>query len=214
MRPGLVAVGVAFVLVGASIIITVLLPNNATSVERTSTAVVDQLAPGDYHWFDFSATGKASGSLSLSWVASGKVAVTWYQLSSCSGSTGSCFNSTALHQWFSTTSGTWSTSGSVASLYRLWVQDNANQSINFSASLSEVYHPLPLALQLIPLALVLSGGSLLIGTGAVAVYLGLFLPSGTFEGFGAPPPVPDDLGTPAEGDGTDPPPPSRRAGSR
>lgn len=183
MRLRLVALGAAFLVVGASMVVVVLLPGESPTVQRKATVLADQLGPGSSRVFVFPATTASSASLSLSWQATFGLDVYWYVLTPCSQSTGWCLPPAPLFNWSGTTSGLWSSTGSVSAFYELWVGGNtSNLSVNFQANFLEVYHPLLLPLLPLPLGLVLGGASLLAGTGAVVAYLGLFLPAGTFSG--------------------------------
>lgn len=211
MRPGLVAVGAAFALVGAGVIVAVLWAPDATPVTRSHGAVVDSLAPGDWRQFNVPATPSSSAQMSLQWTSSNVVVVDWYYLFSCTNSsTGWCPPFQPIVSWFAVSSGNWSVSGNSASYYLLYVQDASNVSVNFSATFVEHYRPTPLTLEPMPLAVVLAGGSLLTGTGAVALYLGLFLPTGVYSGLVGPPPEiwsEEELGP----EGTEGPPPTGRS---
>lgn len=189
MRPGLVAVGAAFALVGAGVILAVLWAPDAPSVTRSHGTVVDSLAPGDWRQFTVPATASSSAQLSIQWTASDAVVVDWYYLYHCTNSsTGWCPPFQPIVSWFGNTSGNWSYSGGAAAYYLLYVQDDSNAPVNFSATFVEHYRPSTLTLEPLPLAVVLAGGSLLTGTGAVGLYLGLFLPPGVYSAFAGPPP--------------------------
>lgn len=181
MRPGLVAVGAAFALVGAGVILAVLWTEDAPTVPRSSTVAIDNLGAGNPALFTLNAAAAAYAQITLHWIASANVSVNWYLTVSCQSSTGWCIESAPAATWPSGTSGSWSHSGTAISVYVLAVQDASTSSVNFSASFLEKYQPAPLALPLLPLGIVLTGGSLLAGTGAVVLYLGLFLPSGVYS---------------------------------
>ncbi len=206
MRPGLVAVGAAFALVGAGVIVAVLWAPDAPMVSRTHSAVVDSLAPGDWRQFTLSAVTSSSAELSVRWTASHPVVVDLYYLFSCTNSsTGWCPPFSPIVSWFGNTSGNWTYNGSVVAYYLLYVQGASNLSANFSSTFTEHYRPNTLTLEPLPLAMVLAGGSLLTGVGAVGIYLGLFLPTGVYSPLGGLPPDepwreddlgPEDLDTP------------------
>lgn len=181
MRPGLVAVGAAFAVIGAGVLVSVLYTADAPSVERNGSVAVQNLGPGNWTLFTVPATSQSSATLSLHWSSSAAVAVNWYLTVSCQSASGWCIETAPVASWFGNTSGSWGSSGGAIALYVLWVQDTANTPVNFSAAFAESYHPTTLTLLPIPLAVVLAGGSLLAGTGAVAIYLGLFLPTGVFS---------------------------------
>lgn len=186
MRPWLVAVGAAFALVGAGVIVVVLTPPDAPTVGKTGDIAIDGLAPSGWRLVAVPAVAASDASIAITWNATGPAAVSFYPTTSCRSPAGWCVDPSPLYSWFNNLSGTWSSSGAAVGLYAVYVQDTTNTSISFTATFSEEYHPALLTLLPIPLAVVLAGGSLLIGTGAVGLYLGLFLPSGVFPQLGRP----------------------------
>ena len=69
------------------------------------------------------------------------------------------------------------------------VDDPGDAGLNFTSEFVESYPAPAHHLPLVPFALVVSGGSFLVGIGGLAIYLGVFLPSNVY---GAPPPEEDD----------------------
>jgi hypothetical protein len=181
MRTGLVAVGAAIAIVGASVIVAVALPLNSPDLARISTAEKDGLAP-QANWSDEFATVRgAEVSVTFSWVATGPAQVRWYETTPCDGGTSYCIEGGALQSWSDNDSGRWATSGSPSAVYcvEVFVPENASP-LNFSADFQESYHASALPLPELPMILTLTGGALLVGIGAIATYLGLFLPAGTY----------------------------------
>jgi hypothetical protein len=181
MRPGLVAVGAAFAIVGAGVIASVLWTADAPTVERNGSVAANNIAPGNWTEFTLPATSSSSASLQLHWSATGSVDVSWILTFSCVSPLGWCPEPTPAANWSSVRGGNWTHTGTAVALYVLYVQDATNVPINFTGTFVEKYRPAPLALSPLPLAVVITGGSLLLGTGAVAVYLGIFLPSGIYS---------------------------------
>jgi hypothetical protein len=181
MRTGLVAVGAAIAMVGASVIVAVVLPLDSPSLARISTAERDGLPPEASWSDDFATTTGASVSVSFSWVATGLTEVRWYEAAPCQGTTGYCVEGGALQNWSGQESGRWTMAGVPSALYCVQVSVPGNASpVNFSADFQESYHPSSFPLPELPLLLTLTGGALLVGIGSVAAYLGLFLPAGTY----------------------------------
>lgn len=218
MRPGLVAVGAAFAVVGAAVIIGMIYPSDASTGSRTSVAEVDGLAGGSWRPFALSATPSSSVTVTLSWYAStgnprttARVNVSFYAARACPPATEPCPVGPALKAWNVSTQGRWSASGASGSLYMLYVvvPDAANVSDNFTATFAEQYRTSSLPLPMVPFAITMAGGALLAGVGAVGVYLGLFLPSGVYDppdiggADGPDPTAPDDRPPPREEPGRD-----------
>lgn len=193
MRTGLVAVGAAFAVVGAAVIVGVLYPGDHPSDVRTSLADVNGLSPGSWRQFVLSATPSHSATVTLNWTATtgnpstlASVNVSLYTGGPCPASPGTCAVNPALYNWIGENGGHWTGSGAVVSSYVLYVDDPADQKVsdNFTATFVEQYVLGGLPLPMIPFAVTMLGGGLLAGVGAVALYLGVFLPSGVYD---APP---------------------------
>jgi len=194
MRPGLIAVGVAFAVVGAAVIVGILYPGDNPPLERTGSSDVVGLPGGDWRSFLLPASASDPATLTLSWSATGTVNVTWYSARVCTQAPGICVDTPPLRLWLGNSSGHWSATGSADSLYELVVYAGVlhNQSVNFTAAFTEQYHAGPQTLPFVPFAITMVGGSLLTGIGAVVLYLGLFLPSGVYGAEGDLGPEPEE----------------------
>jgi hypothetical protein len=202
VRTGLIAVGAAFAVVGAGVIAAMTMTVPGPTATRTGDADVNQLAAGQARTMMMSAVATGAGSVSLSWWSSTPMQVAWYAAVACKSSdgTGWCLLGGPLANWTKTPNGDWSREGSVSGLYCLWIEDPGNVSANFSASLVESYPTLTHVLPIVPLLWTMGGGSLLVGVGGMAVYLGIFLPSGVYS---VPLPAPRAPAGGPEGPGRD-----------
>lgn len=192
MRLGLVAVGTAFALIGAAVIVAVVLPSDQPTLTRSTSDAVDHLANGDWRTLNISASSSSQATMTLAWMATGDVNVSWYRTEPCSTPPHQCVLVPPLMSWSSAKAGHWSSSGTAGSTYLLYVEATPSAGVNFSAEFDEHYRTSELALTPIPFAVTLLGGSLLTGMGGVALYLGLFLPSGVYGPLGEQSPAPDD----------------------
>lgn len=209
MRPGLVAVGALFVVVGAATLVAIVLPADDPTSTLSATRAVDHLAPSNSKTFYVSAQSANVAHLSLNWSATQIVNVGWYATKACSTPPYSCPLSPALASWAGVFSGRWIGSGTSGAVYILYVQAyptaNKTTGVNFTGSFTEHYRTAQFPLPTIPFFVTLSAGAILGGVGAVALYLGLFLPSGVYGPFDAPPGPdefddegePDPMGSPA-----------------
>lgn len=190
--------GVAFALVGAAVIAGIVYPGDTPTVKQSSSADVVDLPGGQWRSFLLPAVGATPATLTISWTASAAVNVSWYAVRACNMPTGTCVVTPPLKAWVENLSGRWSATGSAGTLYELLVYSAVghNTTVDFSGTFTEQYRTGPLTLPMLPFLLTMAGGSLLAGVGAVALYLGLFLPSGVFAPFDRPPPATDDV--PAE----------------
>ncbi len=177
------ALGAALALVGAGVVIVVTSTGNIPTVSRTSLATIDQLASDDWRLDVVPATVADPATLALGWNASGPIDVSWYVAVRCNSPlTPWCLQIPALFTWNGSKTGSWSHSGAAAAYYGLLVESppGAHPPVNFTAVFEEQYRSGPLTMPFWPLVIAMAGGSLLAGIGAVAVYLGIFLPSGTY----------------------------------
>ena len=213
MRVGLVAVGAAFSVVGAAVIVGILYPGDDPTVSRSSLADADGLAKGDWKPFVLPASASSPATVTLTWVAStgdlltpAAVNVSFYSAHACPPAADPCLDSPVLASWTDQAAGRWSASGGSGSLYVLYVDvsGSSNSTVNFSATFAEQYRTGPMPLPMLAFSFTMVGGGLLTGVGAVALYLGLFLPAGVYapssalgpEGDRTPD---DDAGTPPPG---------------
>jgi hypothetical protein len=220
VRVGLVAVGTAFAVVGAAVIVGITYPSDIPTVTRSSSASVVGLSGGEWKPFVLPAFTSDPATLTLSWSATAgpaddqtHVNVSLYSAYQCPPATEPCHSDPAIMTWNGTGLGRWSDSRAAGSLYLLFVDvfGPDNSTVNFTATFTEQYRVGPLALPIVPFTVTMVGGGLLTGIGAVALYLGLFLPRGVYAAWDEPEPLDDDLALhrPADVDRPEPP---RRGG--
>jgi len=189
VRTGLVAVGAAFAVVGAAVIVGVLYPGDEPTVTRTSSATADGMAGGSWRPFVLPAYASDPASVLVQWYATtglldlpAQVNVSLYAGRMCPPATEPCPELPALAVWNGSGPGHWSASGTTGSMYLLLVTclGGSGVSVNFTATLVEQYLVSSRPLPMLPFAFTIIGGGLLAGVGAVALYLGLFLPEGVY----------------------------------
>lgn len=163
-------------------IVAVTLPVSSTADTHSGSVVVPQVDPGLASWVPLNLTPTNHGLVSFSWSASQKANVEWWAAHSCSTSPRTwCVTGQPLKTWTGATSGDWSDSGPVVAIYSVSVNNTANSSLNFSGEFHEELPGSNALLPMLPMAVSIAGGGLLIGMGAIATYLGLFLPSGVYS---------------------------------
>jgi len=186
VRLGLVAVGAVFALVGGAVIVGAIMPVTSPTYLREGSSSVENLQADDSRTFTMNTTVANSASLAVSWSSSSAVSVSWYATRSCASPPYWCAVTPAIVSWAGKLAGHWSGSGDVGDRYLLYVETDAAANgstdvfANFTGTYTEHYHTLTHAALAYPFLLTMTSGSLLAGTGAVALYLGLFLPSGTY----------------------------------
>lgn len=180
MRFGLVAIGLAFVLVGAGLLASFFLFNStAPPGALTRTVTASEILPNQTQEWALDTVGTGQGTVTLSWGSNVPADVGFYQGSTCGSSW--CPQPPALVAWTANTSGAWHTSGSVPGAYVLTVTDHGGRSVEFNATLSETYPGNAFGFGSIDVVLVTVAAVLLLGTGAVGLFLGLFLPGGVYQ---------------------------------
>ncbi len=187
MRPGLVAVGAAFLLVGVAVTVGLLNPGNDPTVERTGSAAVPMLPAGEWRPLCFAATASQAATLSLSWASTAPANVSLYAVGTpCPTAT---TTGPPLWSWSRALGGSDTATVAASSEYEIIVTAPGGGSapLNFSASFDEHYRTGALTLPLVPFVVTMVGASMLTGMGAVALYLGLFLPSGVYGPLDAEP---------------------------
>lgn len=181
VRTRLVAVGLAIALVGGGLVAAVILGvGNGTTTVATSISV--GISPGGTDNWTVNLTPTSNGALTLTWTASAPANVSLWQAAPCGSGSGTCPSGPALATWPASQGGRWSATGPIAGLYVLSASNAGTGRINFSAAETESY---PSANRMFSDAvawLIIVGAGLLLALGGIAVFLGLFLPSGVYSG--------------------------------
>ncbi len=182
MRLGLVVVGLAFVVVGAGLVVTFFVFSSGVppgGLTRSISAV--QMSPNSTQVWTLATVSTDHGTLTLDWSSSGPSNVALARAAACPSSSGLCPVSPALVVWDANSSGSWKSSGGVSSAYFLTATSRSSNAVNLNATLSESYPGTAFGLGSPELILLTIGCVLLLGTGAVGVFLGLFLPGGVYQ---------------------------------
>ncbi len=182
MRLGLVVVGLAFVVVGAGLVVTFFAISSGAppgGLTRSISAV--QVSPNSTQVWTLAMVSTDHGSLTLVWASTGPSNVTLARAAACSSASGLCPVTPALVVWDANTSGAWRNSGGVSAAYFLTATSHTSRAVDLNATLSESYPGTAFGLGSPELILLTIGCVLLLGTGAVGVFLGLFLPGGVYQ---------------------------------
>ncbi len=198
--------GVAIAVVGAGLMVSLFfLPGTPTDTRSTSDSVANLGASSSLSW-TIAEQSTMSGALVLSWSSSAPANVELSQAVGCPVGTGLCAVSPPIVSWHANLTGRWGVAGPVNATYLLSVTNIGHDNLSFSGTLVETYD-VPTPSQAVPAwALITLGGLLLLGIGAIATFLGLFLPAGVYRppGSGAEPPQ-EGTGEPADEPGPDSP---------
>jgi hypothetical protein len=185
MRPGLVLLGSAFVILGAATIVAFNLSPAVTTNEYRSTIPVQPFAPNVRSFALLAGTDAGSGTFTLTWNATVPANVSLYLAPGCVRPALACANGAPLAS-HSGLAGAWSMSGALHFPFLLVWHATGAPGGNFSASALETTQTRA-ATGLLDSVLV-NGAAIVLGVvGAVALFLGVFLRGGVYA---RPPPPP------------------------
>lgn len=202
MRIRLVGAGAAVAVVGVGLVISLFFLPAPPTDTRSSSVAIANLGANATHTWTMSEEATDSGSLSLSWTASGAASVGLYAATPCSVGGGTCPAGQPIVRWNSNVTGVWSFQGALQTGYFLSVTSLVNTPVSFTGTLTETY-PVPTASEVVPTwALIAVGGLFLLGIGGTALFLGFFLASDVY----APPRSGFDRFDPGGDDGSELPP--------
>jgi hypothetical protein len=182
VRPGLVMLGVAFVVIGVGSIAAVNL------LMTTTTQVVPANGSGPlpaHRSIDFLLGGPtlSSGVFTIRWYASGPVSVV-LSAARCDAKGGNCTALDPLVRWDASVLGHWTTQGSLRYPMVLVLTNPGTTTVDFGFSASGTATTTTGQSTLV-LGFVDAAGGALTAVGAVAIFLGFFLRPHPYE---APPP--------------------------
>ncbi|MGI0132608.1 MAG: hypothetical protein ACREDK_05905 [Thermoplasmata archaeon] len=184
MRPGLVALGVALLVLGCATVAAVyLLPEPSPSSEQTTVLQPVFVAAHGGGQGRVTGVDTSTGTLNVHWSSSVPLAVTFYDAPGCPTS-GACDLSAPLASWSSNTSGDWTSTGALAFPYVLVWSDPGGSAGSFEAQAVESYH-VGGALPAVTALLIDGTAGTLIVIGGIGLFLGLFLRAGIYR----PPPA-------------------------
>ena len=181
MRPGLVAIGLALVAVGA------LVGYTGFSIQGTSQSTgfiraisAPNIAPHQDRVLVVSVVNSSVGSFALSWSATAALNVSLFQGVPCNSVSRYCSSGPALAAWPGLATGNWSRSGAIVTPYLLSMENLGKANATLVGSMAESYpdgtRPPPTTTVLT----VLAGAILLVAIGGMALFLGLFLRGGVY----------------------------------
>lgn len=176
MRPWLVVIGAAFVLVGAASLggLLILAPPSSVEQEATEQLVADFTPADGFAMFLISGASHPHGTFTLHWNATGPIAAE-LNTGSCSVHATGC-NGTVLKDWGTARNGTFVVAGALGADFVLsWTTAPTVTAVVNASSLVE--WDVGSSLSIVDLFAEVASG-LLAAVGAVALFLGLFLRGG------------------------------------
>lgn len=182
VRPGLVAVGVGFVVLGAGAIAAFLLvpQRSVTSDDATLIGPVPTPPGATPHAAVITGTNTSDGSFTVHWRSTAPTVVDVYDISTCRTPSTQCALATPLAAWNATGSGMWEGSGTLAFPVLLVWSVPGNASGTFQATSDEQW-TVRASIPMLTLVLVYGSGGALAIVGGLALFLGLFLRGGVYR---------------------------------
>lgn len=188
MRTGLVLLGAAFLLVGGTALASIFfVPPATTEARHDSSASLSVGTAARTTSILLWGENGSGAQFTLHWQASGPVHVwLWATPNGVPCAAPPCANDLAVSTWNATSSGSWHSSGGPSYPYYLQAQSGTNRSESVQVQATGTASQPEVTGAWQTLVGTIAGG-LVLGVGAIALFLGMFLR----PGFGsAPPPVP------------------------
>ena len=181
MRPGLVAVGGALVLLGGGILASVYLVPTPGPTNQYAFSDPVQVVRAHATWSVLlNGINDSGASVTVRWSSSQSLAGSLYTHLTCTPSVPPCPGPKLLAQWTSGVSGVWTAPGPSSFPYRLNLTNAGSAPANATVAWSETI-PSAFHLPALTALLVDAGSATLMGIGGVAVFLGLFLRGGVYR---------------------------------
>ena len=191
MRTGLLVAGAAVAVIGAGVLVATLTFSTGP-IHMVFDPVSVSSLPGHSHYTpELEGSNISSASIHLTWASSASLLVAIYPAVPCPDATSECAGGVAVASWWAN-SGSWSAGGTLSFPLFLNITNPNATSVSFSGSLVETYTTSALSDPTWGLFVPLVGAVVLIAIGGVGIFLGLFLPEGTYATTRAPPRY-DDL---------------------
>ncbi|HKN06669.1 MAG TPA: hypothetical protein VJ021_03555 [Thermoplasmata archaeon] len=180
MRSGLVVIGVVIAVLGAGLVLTLFILSGGQSVTTQYRPQDPSLSPGfSQNWIVPGPIG-GSGSMSVSWTSSSSAGVALWPTSTCTAPGGFCPTGVPLLNWTAAEFGQGTVSSASGSAYILIVTNSGNTDLRFTGLISVTYSP-GSAVPDWSWGLIAAGGIVLLTIGGVALFLGLYLPTGVYR---------------------------------
>ncbi len=192
MRTGLFVAGAAVAIIGAGVLVATLTYATGPTHMVFDPVSVSSLPGHSFYTPELEGWNGSSASTHFTWASSQSLLVAIYPAVPCPDSTSVCAAGNDVYSGWAN-SGSWSASGSLSFPLFLNITNPNGTPVTFSGALVETYTTSALADPTWGLFIPLIGAVVLIAIGGVGIFLGLFLPEGTYTRARAPPPAFDDL---------------------
>jgi len=191
VRAGLFVAGAAVTIIGAGVLIATLTLATGPTVTRFDPVSVADLPGHAFFAPQLEGSNQSSATTHLVWASSSSLLVAVYPSIECPNGHAVCQSGHAVASWWAN-SGSWSASGALSFPLFLNITNPNGTPVTFSGSLVETYTTSALTNPTWALFLPLVGGVVLVAIGGVGIFLGLFLPEGTYSRI-RPPARPEEI---------------------
>lgn len=172
--------GVVLVVLGAGLVLTLFILSGGQSTTLQLRPQDPSLSPGlSQDWIVPGPIG-GSGSVSISWTSTGPAGVALWPTTTCTAPGGFCATGVPLLNWSAAELGQGTVSSASGSAYILIVTNSGNNDLRFSGLISVTYSP-GSPVPAWSWGLIAAGGIVLLTIGGVALFLGLYLPTGVYR---------------------------------
>jgi hypothetical protein len=184
VRKGLAFTGVAVALIGVGVLLVAFSVSSGSTGTIIESVNAPDIAANTNYTHVIPSSPQRSASVVYTWSSSRSVQVYLYVAAGCPNNTVGyvCPGGPPLKTWWGT-SGTWKWTGSVSEPYLLIVLNPNATDSSYTGALVESFPATSTFGSGVNLLILLIGSVVLIGFGAVAVFLGMFLRGGVY---GAP----------------------------
>jgi hypothetical protein len=181
VRKGLLIVGIGVAIVGSTFIATIISLPPPPSQMSAATLDVPYLLDNSTATSRISPASAPSANIYLSWVSDYPIAVSLYDRLPCAPQGPSCTPTAPLVSWTRNASGNWSSSGGIDLPVYVVLTNNGSTPATVSGTIVATYVPSAPYLPTWSLIALVTGALVLLGIGAVAIFLGLFLRAGIYS---------------------------------
>ncbi|MGA8605057.1 MAG: hypothetical protein WB788_08390 [Thermoplasmata archaeon] len=180
VRTGLVVIGVVLVLLGAGLVLTLFILSGGSTTTAQFRPQDPNLSPSSSQDWIVPGPIGGSGSVSVSWTSTGPAGVALWPTTTCTAPGGFCPTGSPLINWTAAEQGQGTVSSASGSAFLLIVTNSGNNDLRFSAVISVSYTPAS-PVPAWSWGLIAAGGIVLITIGGIALFLGLYLPTGVYR---------------------------------
>ena len=181
MRTGLVIVGSVVAILGGGLVITLFFLSGGTATTSGNSVQGVSLLPGSPYDSVISPSTSVAASITLSWSSTGPATVTLTPAFPCGDPVTYCIDGPPVFSWTNQTSGKATDSHANSSAYVLTASTFGTSGVRFSYGIIVAYQP-SAPVPVWAWWLIAGGGVVLLAIGGIAIFLGLFLPSGVYSG--------------------------------